>query len=91
MRRGPTGKYETVKDRGQRFSAFVPVPLPPEPPVVMDGPLLAKFADALTAVGGLNTLSINLPNADMLIYSYLRKEAVLSSQIEGTQSSLPDL
>ena len=91
MRRGPTGKYETVKDRGQRFSAFVPVPLPPEPPVVMDGPLLAKFADALTAVGGLNTLSINLPNADMLIYSYLRKEAVLSSQIEGTQSNLPDL
>lgn len=91
MRRGPTGKYETVKDRGQRFSAFVPTPLPPDPPVVMDGPLLEKFADAMTAVGGLNTLSINLPNADMLIYSYLRKEAVLSSQIEGTQSSLPDL
>ena len=91
MQRGPTGKYETVNDRGQRFSAFVPVPLPPDPPVVMDGALLEKFADALTAVGGLNTLSINLPNADMLIYSYLRKEAVLSSQIEGTQSSLPDL
>ncbi len=91
MRRGPTGKYETVKDRGQRFSAFVPTPLPPDPPVVMDGPLLQKFAEAMTAVGGLNTLSINLPNADMLIYSYLRKEAVLSSQIEGTQSSLPDL
>lgn len=91
MRRGPTGKYETVSERGQRFSTFVPEPLPPEPPVVMDGPLLATFADALTAIGGLNTLSINLPNADMLIYSYLRKEAVLSSQIEGTQSSLPDL
>lgn len=91
MRRGPTGKYETVNDRGQRFSAFVPTPLPPDPPVVMDGPLLQKFAEAMTAVGGLNTLSINLPNADMLIYSYLRKEAVLSSQIEGTQSSLPDL
>ena len=91
MRRGPTGRYETVNDRGQRFSAFVPTPLPPDPPVVMDGPLLERFADAMTAVGGLNTLSINLPNADMLIYSYLRKEAVLSSQIEGTQSSLPDL
>lgn len=91
MRRGPTGQYETVNDRGQRFSAFVPTPLPPDPPVAMDGPLLQRFADAMTAVGGLNTLSINLPNADMLIYSYLRKEAVLSSQIEGTQSSLPDL
>ena len=91
MRRGPTGRYETVNDRGQRFSAFVPTPLPPDPPVVMDGPLLERFADAMTSVGGLNTLSINLPNADMLIYSYLRKEAVLSSQIEGTQSSLPDL
>ena len=91
MRRGPTGKYETVSDRGQRFSAFVPTPLPPDPPVVMDGPLLEKFAAAMTSVGGLNTLSINLPNADMLIFSYLRKEAVLSSQIEGTQSSLPDL
>ncbi len=91
MRRGPTGSYETIRDRDLRVSAFVPKPLPPDPPVEMSGELLEKFADALTAIGGLNALSLNLPNADMLIYSYLRKEAVLSSQIEGTQSSLPEL
>ena len=91
MRRGPTGSYETTRDRDLRVSAFVPSPLPPDPPVEMSGDLLEKFAGALTAIGGLNTLSLNLPNADLLIYSFLRKEAVLSSQIEGTQSSLPDL
>ncbi len=91
MRRGPTGSYETAADRDRRVSAFLPKPLPPDPPVEMSGELLAKFADALTAIGGLNTLSLNLPNADLMIYSFLRKEAVLSSQIEGTQSSLPDL
>ena len=91
MRRGPTGKYETVNDIDRRISAFVPKVLPPQPSVEMSGELLASFADALTAIGGMNTVTRNVPDAGLLIHSFLRKEAVLSSQIEGTQSSLPDL
>ncbi len=91
MERGPTGRYETVNDRGRCVSTFVPNPLPPDPPVQIDGELLLQLADALTAIGTLNATSLSLPSPETLIYSYLGKEAVLSSQVEGTQSSLPDL
>ncbi len=65
--------------------------MPPEPPVAWSPALRRRFDDALLALGRLDALSTHLPNASLLLYSFVRKEAVLSSQIEGTQSSLADL
>jgi Fic family protein len=73
------------------FQAFVPRPLPPDPPLVMDSALQRRLEIAGLALGRLDGIGRLLPRADELLYSYVRKEAVLSSQIEGTQSSLSDL
>lgn len=91
MRRPVPGKYIEVAAAGERFKAFVPAPLPPDPPVVWSPALRCRFDDALLALGRLDALTAHLPNASLLLYSFVRKEAVLSSQIEGTQSSLADL
>lgn len=91
MHRPPPGRYVTVSTATEPFRAFVPAPLPPEPPVVWSAALRRSFDDALVALGRLDAISALLPNAALLLYSYIRKEAVLSSQIEGTQSSLADL
>ncbi|HRH89849.1 MAG TPA: Fic/DOC family N-terminal domain-containing protein, partial [Rubrivivax sp.] len=91
MRRTPPGTYVEVAAAGERFRAFVPAALPPEPPVQWSSALRRRFDDALVALGRLDALSAHLPNASLLLYSFVRKEAVLSSQIEGTQSSLADL
>jgi len=91
MRRRPPGTYVEVATAGERFRAFVPAALPPEPPVAWSAALRRCFDDALVALGRLDALSAHLPNASLLLYSFVRKEAVLSSQIEGTQSSLADL
>jgi len=80
-----------VATAGEAFQAFVPAPLPPAPPVEWSPALRRRFDDALVALGRLDALSSLLPNAALLLYSFVRKEAVLSSQIEGTQSSLADL
>jgi Fic family protein len=91
MRRPPPGSYVEVATAGERFRAFVPAPLPPDPPVVWSAALRRRFDDALLALGRLDALTTHLPNAALVLYSFVRKEAVLSSQIEGTQSSLADL
>jgi Fic family protein len=91
MHRPSPGKYVEVAAAGERFKAFVPVPLPPEPPLAWSPGLRRRFDDALLALGRLDALTAHLPNASLLLYSFVRKEAVLSSQIEGTQSSLADL
>jgi len=91
MRRAPPGRYVEVATAGERFRAFVPSALPPDPPVVWSPALRLRFDAALVALGRLDALSAHLPNAALLLYSFIRKEAVLSSQIEGTQSSLADL
>jgi Fic family protein len=91
MKRPLPGHYLTVSTQGEPFRAFVPAPLPPQPPLVWSAALRRRFDDALLAVGRLDALSGLLPNAELLLYSFVRKEAVLSSQIEGTQSSLSDL
>jgi Fic family protein len=91
MKRPPPGHYLTVSKQGEPFRAFVPAPLPPRPPLAWSAALRRRFDDALLAVGRLDALSGLLPNAELLLYSFVRKEAVLSSQIEGTQSSLSDL
>src|SRR5581483_770951 len=91
MRRGLTGRYEVTRVDGEAVRAFVPRPLPPSPPLQLDGPLQGLQEQALLALGRLDALSTLLPDTQLLLYSYVRKEAVLSSQIEGTQSSLADL
>lgn len=73
------------------YRAFVPNPLPPAPPLSIDARLQRQLEAAGLAVGRLDGIGRLLPGPDELLYSYIRKEAVLSSQIEGTQSSLADL
>jgi Fic family protein len=91
MHRPPPGTYVQVATAGERFRAFVPAALPPEPPIAWSSTLRRRFDEALLALGRLDALTAHLPNAALLLYSFVRKEAVLSSQIEGTQSSLADL
>lgn len=91
MRRPTPGHNVDVATAGERVRAFVPAPLPPEPPLAWSPALRRRFDDALVALGRLDALTAHLPNASLLLYSFVRKEAVLSSQIEGTQSSLADL
>ncbi len=91
MHRAPPGHTVRVSTQGEAFTAFVPYPLPPQPPVQWSPALRRRFDDALVALGRLDAVSSLLPNATLVLYSFVRKEAVLSSQIEGTQSSLADL
>ncbi|MCE2469229.1 MAG: Fic family protein [Dehalococcoidia bacterium] len=85
------GRYEERIVAGERVRAFVPAPLPPDPPIALDGGLQQLLVDAAMALGRIDGASQTLPDAELLTYAYVRKEAVLSSQIEGTQSSLSDL
>ena len=92
MKRGLTGRYETISTVGaETAQAFVPMPLPPDPPLSPTADLRNALDEALVALGRLDSVSTLLPDTDLFLYSYVRKEAVLSSQIEGTQSSLSDL
>ncbi|MEX2149650.1 MAG: Fic family protein [Steroidobacteraceae bacterium] len=91
MQRGPTGHFEETTTAGERVRAFVPNPLPPEPPIDLSGTPQAHLDAALLACGRLDGVSALLPDPDLFLYAYVRREAVLSSQIEGTQSSLSDL
>lgn len=84
------GHWETISTVGEPARAFVPPPLPPTPPVRMDG-LYRAFEAASQALGRLDGVSSVLPDPSLFLYTYVRKEALLSSQIEGTQSSLSDL
>jgi Fic family protein len=76
---------------GESVRAFVPAPLPPTPPLAFEGGLERSLEAAVLAVGRLDGVSTLLPDKTLFLYAYVRKEAVLSSQIEGTQSSLSDL
>ncbi len=91
MERGLTGYYLPISTTGEKASAFFPHPLPPDPALAIDGELGALLDAASTALGRLDGVSLLLPDPGLFLYSYVRKEAVFSSQIEGTQSSLSDL
>ena len=82
------GKYVTQLTG---YRAFIPSVLPPEPPVRLDSELQSLLSQADRALGRLDGSIQTLPNPDLFVFMYVRKEAVLSSQIEGTQSSLQDL
>jgi Fic family protein len=86
-----TGEYVDVSTAGVSARAFVPAGLPPEPAVSIDAALRSRLDRSLLELGRLDSISALLPNPDLFLYSYVRKEAVVSSQIEGTQSSLSDL
>jgi Fic family protein len=91
MKRRGIGRYEVTSVGGEQVRAFLPTPLPPAPPLVLNGPLQQTLEWAVLALGRLDGVSALLPDKSLFLYAYVRKEAVLSSQIEGTQSSLSDL
>lgn len=91
MDRGLTGKYISTIAGGIACEAFIPAPLPPNPPLEIDSKLQGRINQAMLSLGRLDAISTLLPDAHLFLYSYVRKEAVMSSQIEGTQSSLSDI
>jgi Fic family protein len=92
MERGLTGHYVPLPSAGgEKARAFVPAPLPPVPPLALEPETQELISQAMLAIGRLDGLAAMLPEPGLFIYSYVRKEALLSSQIEGTQSSLDDL
>lgn len=91
MERGLQGHYKTTTVAGDAAEAFIPLPLPPSPSIQWSKTLRSKYDQALLMTGKLDGVSDLIPNVSIFIYMYIRKEAVLSSQIEGTQSSLSNL
>ncbi len=85
---GRAGRY--VK-QPQGYRAFSPAPLPPDPQVAVDAEMTRLLSDADRALGRLDGVASVLPNVDLFVAMYVRQEAVLSSQIEGTQSTLEDV
>src|SRR3954466_2761160 len=85
------GRVVEVQSGPDGYSAFVPATLPPDPPLRIDAAMQALLDEANQALGRLDGVTLLLPDPGQFLYSYIRKEAVLSSQIEGTQSSLSDL
>src|ERR1700691_3229602 len=86
-----TGEYRLVDSGPDGYWAFHPHPLPPTPPLRIDTAMQSLLDRTNQALGRLDGITLLLPDPDQFIYTFVRKEAVLSSQIEGTQSSLSDL
>ena len=91
MKRGLQGRYETVSTVGETVKAFIPNTLPPFPALEITEELQKKLDEAAFLLGKLDGSANLLPDVGIFLYMFIRKEAVLSSQIEGTQSSLSDL
>lgn len=87
-----TGRYVTTSAGGEEVRAFVPEPLPVrDPPIQVEGPWSVRLASAEQALSRLDVAGQMVPSPDWFLYAFVRKEAVLSSQIEGTQATLVDL
>ena len=84
------GEYITQKVAGEAYGTYIPPPLPPEPPIDL-AKIFPYLEKATQALAELNSVHKSIPNTSLFIYMYIRKEALLSSQIEGTQSSFSDL
>ena len=92
MPKRTTGRYESVTAGGEKVDAFVPFDLPPvRPALVIDTKLERRLGEAEQALVRLDLAGEMVPSLDWFIYAFVRKEAVISSQIEGTQASLVDL
>ena len=90
MYRHPFGSYINNSISGELVKAYMPDTLPPNPPIEMMA-LYSLQDQANLTIGRLDGISINVPDISLFLYMYIRKEAILSSQIEGTQSTLDDL
>jgi Fic family protein len=87
-----TGRYERTQQGGEEVAAFIPSALPPSsPPIAIDVRLAERIRRAEQALVRLELAGEMVPSLDWFIYAFVRKEAVLSSQIEGTQATLVDL
>jgi len=91
MKRERTGNYRITVVGNETIRAFVPNPLPPNPPLMFTPKRQRLLERATLALGRLDSISLLLPDPSIFLYAYVRREALLSSQIEGTQSSLSDL
>ena len=91
MKRGTTGLYDKTRFAGEEIRAFVPQALPPDPPLELTHQRQRLLERATLSLGRLDSITLLLPDPDLFLYMYIRREAVLSSQIEGTQSSLAQL
>lgn len=91
MQRSSFGRYEKSTTLGETVRAFVPPPLNPLPTLKLDSEQQRSLDSALLTLGRLDGAATSMPDVNLLLYTFIRKEAVLSSQIEGTQSSLDDL
>ncbi len=91
MNRGPSGRYEVTTTVGEAVRALLPHALPPQPALDLSGSRQRLLEQELLACERLDGICTLLPDPDLFLYGYVRREAVLSSQIEGTQSSLSDL
>lgn len=91
MERGLQGHYIQCSTSPEPFRAFIPSPLPPSPELILDANLCDWLERANRSLGRLDGIATLLPETSLFLYLYVRKEAVLSSQIEGTQSSFSDL
>ncbi len=91
MKRCSTGDCERTAIGGEQVSTFIPYPLPPVPELVFTTERTHRLERATLALGRLDSVTLLLSDPNIFLYAYVRREAVLSSQIEGTQSSLSDL
>lgn len=92
MTKRKTGYFEITSVAGEKVSSFVPIPLPPaDPPLEIEGVLEERLRKAREALARLDLAGEMVPSLDWFLYAFVRKEAVLSSQIEGTQATLTDL
>lgn len=85
------GEYKTNLTGDLSYTSFVPRPLPPVPPILLDGDMVSLLAKANRSIGILEGISNQVPDIDLFVSMYVRKEALLSSQIEGTQATLDDI
>lgn len=91
MKRDPFGTYIETTTLGETVRAFVPPVLPPDPPLAFMAGSQRALDRAMLSLGRLDGAATTMPDVDLLLYTFVRKEAVLSSQIEGTQSTLDEL
>ena len=87
----PKGRAGIYKEQTGGYKNFNPNPLPPEPPLLLENQMLKRLSMADQVIGRLDGLTEVLPDPDLFLMMYVKKEAVLSSQIEGTQASLLDV
>ena len=90
MKRNPFGTYieTTTTTLGEAVRAFVPPSLPPDQPLSFTEGAQTTLDRAMHSLGRLDGATTTMPDVDLLLYTFVRKEAVLSSQIEGTQSTI---